>query len=125
MASGDEHLFTCFVLGSEGSLVSLAAVTPEWIVQLDEAVRRGDLAAARVLHERIYLLAKAVYGTAPGSLATARLKACLKILGRIDIATCRAPVGDLPKEEYDRLARVLAEVGLQPGASVPRLAKSA
>lgn len=124
MASGDEHLFTCFVLGSEGSLVSLAAVIPEWIVQLDEAVRRGDLTAARSLHDRIYPLAKAVYGTAPGSLATARLKACLKILGRIENATCRAPVGYLPKEEYDRLAQVLSEAGLVAGAT-PSLSRSA
>jgi len=124
MASGDEHLFTCFVLGSEGSLVSLAAVIPEWVVQLDEVVRRGDLAAARSLHDRIYPLAKAVYGTAPGSLATARLKACLKILGRIDNATCRAPVGDLPKDEYDRLTQVLAGVGLVTG-STQKVAQSA
>ena len=112
MASGDEHLFTCFVLGSEGSLVSLAAVVPELIVALDRAVKEGDMAGARLLHDRIYPLAKAVYGTAPGSLATARLKACLKLLGRLDRATCRAPVGDLPPEEYERLALALAEAGL-------------
>jgi 4-hydroxy-tetrahydrodipicolinate synthase len=115
MASGDEHLFTCFVLGSEGSLVSLAAVVPEWIVELDRAVKAGDLAAGRGWHDRIYPLAQAIYGTAPGSLATARLKACLKLLGRIKRATCRAPVGDLPQDEYDRLALVLAEVGLLAG----------
>lgn len=128
MASGDEHLFTCFVLGSEGSLVSLAAVIPVEIVQLYEAVQRGDLATARSLHDRIYPLAKAVYGTAPGSLATARLKACLKLLGRIDHATCRAPVGDLPPEEYDRLAGVLAECGLDvspDAAKSGRVLKSA
>lgn len=107
MASGDEHLFTCFVLGSEGSLVSLAAVVPELIVGLDRAVAAGDLARARALHGRIYLLAKAIYGTPPGSLATARLKACLRLLGRLDRATCRAPVGDLPAEEYRRLAKAL------------------
>ena len=112
MASGDEHLFTCFVLGSEGSLVSLAAVVPELIVALDRAVKEGDMAGARLLHDRIYPLAKAVYGTAPGSLATARLKACLKLLGRLDRATCRAPVGDLPPEEYERLGLALAEAGL-------------
>src|SRR5262245_7524062 len=112
MASGDAHLLTCFVLGSEGSLVSLAAVIPERIVALDEAVKRHDLKAARTLHDRIYPLAKAVYGTPPGSLATARLKACLKLLGRLERATCRAPVGDLPAEEYDRLGRALAEPGL-------------
>ncbi|HVX99112.1 MAG TPA: dihydrodipicolinate synthase family protein [Pseudorhodoplanes sp.] len=116
MASGDEHLLTCFVLGSEGSLVSLAALVPELIVSLDRTVRSGDLAGARALHERIYPLAKAIYGTAPGSLATARLKACLRLLGRIERATCRAPVGELPKQEYDRLEAVLAECGLQsPG----------
>ena len=42
MASGDEHLLTSLVLGSEGSLVSLAIIVPEVIVALDEAVRRGD-----------------------------------------------------------------------------------
>ncbi len=128
MASGDEHLITCFVLGSEGSLVSLAAVIPSEIVQLDEAVRRSDLTKARSLHDRIYPLAKAIYGTAPGSLATARLKACLKLLGRIENATCRAPVGELPPEEYDRLARVLSECGLKVASGTtksPRALKSA
>jgi 4-hydroxy-tetrahydrodipicolinate synthase len=109
MASGDEHLFTCFVLGSEGSLVSLAAVVPELIVALDRAIASADLAQARNLHDRIYHLAKAIYGTAPGSLATARLKACLKLLGRLERATCRAPVGDLPRQEYERLEQVLAQ----------------
>jgi 4-hydroxy-tetrahydrodipicolinate synthase len=112
MASGDEHLFTCFVLGSEGSLVSLAAIVPELIVGLDRAVANGDLAAGRALHERIYPLAKAIYGTAPGSLATARIKACLKLLGRLEHATCRAPVGDLPPEEVARLEAVLTAAGL-------------
>jgi 4-hydroxy-tetrahydrodipicolinate synthase len=128
MASGDEHLFTCFVLGSEGSLVSLAAVIPSEIVQLDDAVRRGDLASARALHDRIYPLAKAVYGTPPGSLATARLKACLKLLGRIENAACRAPVGELPPEEYARLATALTECGLEVAAGParqPRTLKSA
>ena len=62
MASGDEHLFTCFVIGSEGSLVSLAAVVPELIVELEQAVLAGDLAAARATHERLYSLARLVYG---------------------------------------------------------------
>ena len=125
MASGDEHLFTCFVLGSEGSLVSLAAVIPAEIVQLDEAVKRGDLARARVLHGRIYPLAKAVYGTAPGSLATARLKACLKLLGRLEHAACRGPAGDLPLEEYERLAGVLSECGLTIVRQTAQALKSA
>ena len=91
MASGDEHLFTSYVVGSEGSLVSLAVVIPETIVRLDRAVRAGDLAAAQAAHEVIYPLAKAVYGAPPGSHATARLKTCLKLLGKLENDRVRPP----------------------------------
>jgi len=113
MASGDEHLLPCFVLGSEGSLVSLAAVIPEPIIALDRAVRAGDLAQAQALHATIQPLANAIYGHPPGCYATARLKACLKILGRIPEATCRKPVGRLPLEEVAALERVLEGTDVQ------------
>jgi 4-hydroxy-tetrahydrodipicolinate synthase len=112
MASGDEHLFTSFVLGSDGSLVSLAVICPELIVALDEAVRRGDLPAAQSLHGRIQPLANAVYGTPPASLATARLKACLKLLGRIDNAACRPPIPALSASEVEDLRSALHHAGL-------------
>lgn len=113
MASGDEHLLPCFVLGSEGSLVSLAAVIPEPIIALDRAVRAGDLARAQALHATIQPLANAIYGRHPGFYATARLKACLALLGRIPSAACRAPIGRLPGDEIEALERVLAETGLR------------
>lgn len=111
MASGDEHLFSCFALGSDGSLVSLAAVVPEMIVALDRAVARGDLGAGRALHERLYLLGRAVYG-APGHLATLRLKTCLHLLGRLASTRCRPPVDTLPEPEVTRLRAALAAAGL-------------
>ena len=107
MASGDEHLFTCFVLGSEGSLVSLAAICPDLVVALDRAVRCGDLDVARALHERIQPLANAIYGMPPGGLATARIKACLKMLGRLDHAGCRRPIPALSDGENDALRLAL------------------
>jgi len=112
MASGDEHLLTCFMLGSEGSLVSLACIWPEPIVRLDAAVRAGDLAAARAAHETIYPLARAIYGAPPGYRATARLKACLKLLGRLADDRVRSPIERLPAPEIERLRAVLKEVGL-------------
>jgi 4-hydroxy-tetrahydrodipicolinate synthase len=114
MASGDEHLFTCYVIGSEGSLVSLADIIPETIVALDRAVRASDLAAARRHHAVIYPLARAIYGTAPGGWATARIKACLALLGRIPSAVTKRPVGPLPAAEVGRLRDVLAATGLLP-----------
>lgn len=112
LASGDEHLLPCFVLGSEGSQVSLAVIVPEAIVALDAAVRGGDLAAAQAAHEIIYPLAKAIYGTAPRGLATARLKACLKLLGRLDCAAARPPTPALSDPEIAALRTVLHSVGL-------------
>ncbi|MCJ0763855.1 dihydrodipicolinate synthase family protein [Variovorax terrae] len=114
MASGDEHLFTCFALGTEGSQVSLACVAPELIVGLYRAMQAGDLAAARGFNDRIYPLAKAVYGTAPGGHATARLKTCLMLLGRIPSDRMRAPMGPLPATETEMLRQALRAAGLAP-----------
>ena len=97
---------------SDGSLVSLAAVVPELVIALADAVERKDLDAARALNERLYPLAKAIYGTAPGGYATARLKTCLKLLGRIPSDFMRLPISPLPASEVQALSRALVEAGV-------------
>lgn len=110
LGSGDEHLLTSYLIGSEGSQVSLAAVTPAPLVALWRTARDGDWEQARHWHEAIYPLACAVYREAPGGRATTRLKACLKILGRLDCDAVRPPFAPLPPEEYRRLEEALAHV---------------
>ena len=112
MASGDEHLMTCFAVGTTGTLVSLACVAPELVVGLYRAMQANDLPAARALNERIYPLAKAIYGTAPGGHANARLKTCLKLLGHIQSDAMRPPMGPLAADEVAMLAHALAAAGL-------------
>jgi 4-hydroxy-tetrahydrodipicolinate synthase len=112
MASGDEHLLPCFALGSEGSLVSLAVLVPDLIVGLARAIDASDLATARALNDRIFPLAKAIYGTRPGGYATARLKICLRLLGRLECDATRSPLGPLPAAETEHLRQALAEAGL-------------
>jgi 4-hydroxy-tetrahydrodipicolinate synthase len=111
MASGDEHLFTCFAIGSDGSLVSIAAVVPELVVALEGAVGTGDLAAARSSHERLYDLARVVY-SAPGHLATLRLKTCLVLLGRLPGAASRSAITALSGEETAHLRAGLVAAGV-------------
>src|SRR5438445_28419 len=96
MAAGDEHLLPCMTIGSEGSMVSLAVLVPDLIVALDRAIAASDLATARSLNDRIYPLATAIYGTPPSAHATARLKACLKLMGKLSNAAMRPPMGPLP-----------------------------
>jgi 4-hydroxy-tetrahydrodipicolinate synthase len=109
MASGDEHLFSCFVLGSDGSQVSLADIIPEAIVELDRAVRRSDLAAARDAHETIFPLARAIYGAPPGGHATARLKAVLVLLGRLASDAVKPPLSPICGTERELLEAALRE----------------
>jgi 4-hydroxy-tetrahydrodipicolinate synthase len=107
MGSGDEHLLTSYLIGSEGSQVSLAAVTPEPLVKLWRAAVAGQWDEARHWHEIIYPLACAVYRAQPSGRATPRLKACLKILGRLSCDAARPPFMPLPPEEYRVLERAL------------------
>ncbi|MGN6773484.1 MAG: dihydrodipicolinate synthase family protein [Rhizobiaceae bacterium] len=112
MPSGDEHLLTTFILGGRGSQVSIAAIIPETVVSLRDAVAKGDLIAAQTTHQQIYPLAKAVYGTAPASRATARIKTCLYILDRIPTAKMRAPISCSGKQEIAMLEKALRDSGV-------------
>jgi 4-hydroxy-tetrahydrodipicolinate synthase len=112
MASGDEHLLPCFAIGTTGSMVSLAAIMPAEIVALYRAVQRGDLDAARAIHERVQPLASAIYGTPPYGHATARLKLCMELLGVWPDGRPLPPLGPLPPEERARLRAGLGGAGL-------------
>ena len=86
---------------------------PELIVDLDRATGAGDWQRARAIHYKIYPLSVAIYRKAPGNRATARLKACLRLLGRIPNAAARPPICPLGPEELEDLERALA-VAQQP-----------
>lgn len=107
LGSGDEHLLTSYLIGSLGSQVSLAAVIPETVVALFDAAQSNDWVEARKQHEQLYALSVAIYRDTPGYLATARLKACLKILGKITSDTVRRPMRQLNESEIAKLRSVL------------------
>ena len=107
LASGDEHLLTGYLIGTEGSQVSLAAIVPRTIVALFEAAKAGDWARARHLHDGIYDLAVAIYRHPPGYLATPRLKTCLAILGRISDDGVKLPLHRAGREDRAMLVRAL------------------
>ena len=113
LGSGDEHLLTSYMIGSPGAQVSLAAIVPELIVALHDAATSNDWNKARELHERIYPLSVAIYRRAPGNRANARLKTCLKLLGRLEHDTARPPVQPLPSDEIDELRTALNAAGLK------------
>ncbi|QHC35624.1 dihydrodipicolinate synthase family protein [Komagataeibacter xylinus] len=107
MASGDEHLLPCFAIGTTGSMVSLAAVIPQAIVRLKASIDSGDIEQARVINEHIQPLANLIYGCAPGSRASLRLKACLVHLGVWPSARTRREAEVLSPEENRVLGAAL------------------
>jgi 4-hydroxy-tetrahydrodipicolinate synthase len=112
MGSGDEHLLTSYIIGSAGSQVSLACVAPELCVAFYDAAARHDWAEARRLHDRIYPLSVAIYRSAPGGRATARLKACLVLQGRLAAAHVRPPQPPVTEHEWAALRSALEVSGL-------------
>jgi 4-hydroxy-tetrahydrodipicolinate synthase len=111
LGSGDEHLLTSYLVGSAGSQVSLACVVPELVVDLWNAAEAGDWKLARVIHDRLYPLAAAIYRDAPGGRATARLKACLKLLGRLSCDAVRPPQPPVTSNELHALELALRRAG--------------
>ncbi|TYL96804.1 dihydrodipicolinate synthase family protein [Bradyrhizobium rifense] len=111
LGSGDEHLLTSYLVGSAGSQVSLACVVPELVVSLWNAAEAGDWERARAAHEKLYPLAVAIYRDAPGGRATVRLKASLKLLGRLSCDAARPPQPPASSSELQALEQALRSAG--------------
>jgi 4-hydroxy-tetrahydrodipicolinate synthase len=110
LGSGDEHLLASYLIGSAGSQVSLAALVPETVCALWDAASAHDWSRARCIHERLYPLSVATYRNPPAGRASARLKAGLKILGRLSDARVRPPLTNATAEEYRSLELALTSV---------------
>jgi 4-hydroxy-tetrahydrodipicolinate synthase len=74
-------------------------------------VKRGDLAAARRVSDRIYPLTQVFYAE-PFLDGHNRMKEALAILGRIDGAHVRPPLRRVSGREREEIRRVVSEAGL-------------
>jgi 4-hydroxy-tetrahydrodipicolinate synthase len=117
LGSGDEHLLASYLIGSDGSQVSLAAVAPALCAAFYKAASAGDWVTARRLHDQIYPLAVAIYRDGPGGRATARLKACLSLLGKLASPIVRPPQPAVSDAEWTSLGQALAIAGLRSDIS--------
>ena len=114
----ETSMLTSYIIGSAGSQVSLAAVVPELVVALWSAAEAGDWAQARAVHEKLYPLSVAVYRDAPGGRATARLKACLKLLGHLPNGVLRPPQPPATATEMRALTAAL-EIAVDFESTLP------
>jgi 4-hydroxy-tetrahydrodipicolinate synthase len=110
-------------VGADGILSGHGSLIADLYVEIFEAVRRGDLAVARRVSDRIYPLVEIFYAQ-PFLDGHNRMKEALTILGRIDEAHVRPPLRRA-RRRRERVRCAVAEAGLPGGARTPSGATSA
>lgn len=109
----DEYLLASMVQGVDGALVGFASLIPRTIVELWEAVTRGDLPAAMALQERINPLKDAVYGGGePTGDAHARMKMAMVLAGILASPVVRPPIRPPQGADLDAIRKALANAGM-------------
>lgn len=102
ITGNDNSLLHNFITGSDGTLLVLHLLLGERVVQMDEAVERGDLAGARYLEAEQREFVRALFAP-PMLLMATRFKHLLARLGIIDSDRTRAPIPPISGDEAKRL----------------------
>jgi 4-hydroxy-tetrahydrodipicolinate synthase len=104
----DELTLPYLACGATGVVSVVGNVVADLNADLIDAVRAGDLAAARAVQAALLPLADAVMRTSPGAVMA---KAALAELGVLAHAAVRLPMVEAPPAHRQRLTRALAAVG--------------
>jgi 4-hydroxy-tetrahydrodipicolinate synthase len=105
--------FPMLAIGAAGTMNAVANLAPQPFAALCEAVGRGDLAAARRLHDELFELNQAIfYDTNP-----VPLKYMMSRLGLLPSAELRLPLVPLGDEQRARCDEVLRRAGLLTAVS--------
>jgi 4-hydroxy-tetrahydrodipicolinate synthase len=110
-------LFSSLVLGCNGLLSGSGSVIADLQARLFRAVRSGELAEARRLHERIMPTVEVFYAE-PWVDMHNRMKEALVLLGKLPRAVVRPPLMKLPQAEIERIRLALVAAGLLKAAQV-------
>jgi 4-hydroxy-tetrahydrodipicolinate synthase len=114
LSSFSKALLASLCVGADGILSGHGSLIADLHVEIFDAVKRGDLAAARQVSDRIYPLVNVFYA-APFLDMHNRMKEALAILGRIDEAHVRPPLRRISDAERGEIRRVVSEAGLPIG----------
>jgi len=108
--SGDEHLIYNYLMGTDGSQASIAAVVPGLVCDLWDSAAAQDWTRAKEIHEVLQPLAAMIYGTQPGARVSGRLKSCLRTMGVLPNDRVRLPLVSIPAAEAEMLTGALENI---------------
>ncbi len=109
MMGRDTLIYHALIWGAKGAVPATANVAARLVVDIWDAVMRGDHAAGQAAQRRLNPVRLSLtLGTAPGGV-----KAALALLGT-PIGPSRAPVGPLSPDKQQKMRAALQEAGLLP-----------
>lgn len=111
LVGNDEHLLPSFALGTDGAVLELAAVIPQHIADLYDAVETGDIEEARTIYQQIEPFVDAMYEP-PITDSHTRLKVALQLQGKLESATPRRPAVPIPDDEIAAIESAMKASGL-------------
>ncbi|WP_067725043.1 dihydrodipicolinate synthase family protein [Oceanobacillus damuensis] len=94
---------------SDGGLLGLTSATPNFLSELMDLVKAGDMKAAMDLEAKYYDLVSSIYVN-PKTDIPARLKQILVELGIIETSHVREPFNQLSEEEKSKFSRLVKEL---------------
>ncbi|MDX1744919.1 MAG: dihydrodipicolinate synthase family protein, partial [Halobacteriales archaeon] len=111
LVANDEHLLASYAVRTDGTILILAAVIPELIVEMHEAIEAGDLATARRAYQQADPLIRLAFAD-PVADSNARLKKMLELEGTFPNAVPRPPARPVEPSEIPAIERVMERAGL-------------
>jgi 4-hydroxy-tetrahydrodipicolinate synthase len=104
--ANDVQLLSYFCIGSDGALVGYACLAPEFIVDMYDATKGGDLEKAREISNHIYPLTRAIYSHPRLNWHT-RIKEALVLMGEIRSAAVRPFLPTISHQEREDIRGAL------------------
>ncbi len=114
LTGNDNFICESMLLGAEGALLGFSTLGTRDQVTMLEAVKRGEIAQARAIGDRLQPLANVVFAPPVPDYRT-RTKEALRLLGVIPGATVRPPLLPLDAAEREKVRAALERAGLLPG----------
>lgn len=109
----DEYVLASMVQGVDGALVGFASFIPQMLIDLWNAVQRGDLKRAMELQFRINPLKDCVYGGGePTGDAHGRMKMAMYLAGILRSPTVQPPIKLPTGAELQAIKDALKEAGM-------------
>ncbi|MCF3642760.1 dihydrodipicolinate synthase family protein [Rhizobium sp. TRM95111] len=113
LASNYHWLFAQMTTGADGILSGMASMIPHLLCELWEAAVAEDLRAMRTINDRIYPLARMIYGAPPLIDMHTRMKVALEHLGVIASARPRPPLLPVTADVARRIAECTEQANLR------------